>query len=515
MEQTDHFSLAPYFDILYRHRLSSICALAVGLALTMLAVVLLPSVYRSTTLVIIQPQEVPSAYVSAPVTSHIRDRLQALSQIALSRTRLEQLITQYGLYGALRNRGASMDQIVEYMRRHIHIDIPEDRSNSPDAQTASFTLSFEYSDAATAQRVTARLADLFIDEDLRQRASQATATTAFLDEQLAKALTSLNAKERAIEQFKDRYQGSLPQDLDINLKMLGDLQNQLQTDTEAFAALQERRSQLERDLARAHEDDVTIVSASGQRSSASPEAALSAKETELAELRAQYSDKHPDVVQVKAEIVALKALIKRHRGGGDKVDLMSPEEVEFSKEMDNADVEQRRLETEIPNLKQEIADYQQRITQTPAHEQQYAALTRDREVLDADYQNLKNKKLEAQISQNLEQRQEGERFQVLDPANLPLAPEAPDRKAVAMGGIVFTLGLAGGLPFALFFTDSSFKDPDELRRELGVAVAATIPELAEIEGTLPHRRALYQSLAISFACFCLGVGALLLYAMAI
>src|SRR5204862_5802601 len=109
--------------------------------------------------------------------------------------------------------------------------------------------------------------------------------------------------------------------------------------------------------------------------------------------------------------------------------------------------------------RRKIADYHQRVAATPAHEQQFAALTRDYNVLDADYQKLKNKKLEAQISQNLEQRQEGERFQVLDPANLPVAPEAPNRKALALGGVIFSLGLAGALPFALFFTDSTFKDP--------------------------------------------------------
>jgi polysaccharide chain length determinant protein (PEP-CTERM system associated) len=513
MDQTNHFSLAPYFDIIYRHRLSALCSLAVGLALTLLAAIMLPSVYRSVTLVMIQPQEVPSEYVSAPVTGHIRDRLQALSQIALSRTRLEQIITQLGLYGARRHRGASMDDIVEYMRRHIHIDIPEDRINPPEARTASFTLSFEYSDATTAQRVTAQLADLFIDEDLRERGRQATATTAFLDEQLTKSRASLDAKEREIKLFKDRYQGSLPQDLDINLKMLGDLQSQLQSDNEAFAALQEHRSQLQRDLARAREDRVTIISASGQRSSASPEAALSFKETELAVMQAESSEQHPDVVRVKAEIAALKTLIKR-RADGNGVESMSPEEAELSKDMDSADVDQRRLQTEMPSLKRKIDDYQQRITQTPAHEQQFTALTRDREVLDADYQKLKNKKLEAQISQNLEQRQEGERFQVLDPANLPVGPEAPDRKALAIGGVVFSLGLAGTLPFALFFTDSSFKDPDEVRQELALPVAATIPELTEIEDTIPRRRALYQSLAISSACFFLGVGALLFYARA-
>src|ERR1700740_1767590 len=128
MNETDHLSLAPYFDIIYRHRLSSVCTLVVGTTLTLFAAILLPGIYRSTTLVMIQPQEVPPEYVSAPVTGHIRDRLQGLSQIALSRTRLEQTITQFGLYATRRRRGEPMDDIVEYMRRHIGIDIPEYRN---------------------------------------------------------------------------------------------------------------------------------------------------------------------------------------------------------------------------------------------------------------------------------------------------------------------------------------------------------------------------------------------------
>jgi polysaccharide chain length determinant protein (PEP-CTERM system associated) len=510
-DQTRHFTLAPYFDIIYRHRLSSVCALAVGSALTLLAVTLLPSIYRSSTLVMIQPQEVPSAYVSAPVTGHIRDRLQALGQIALSRTRLKRIIAQFGLYDARRRRGASIEEIVEYMRRHIHVDVTEDPNNTPEKRTPSFTLSFEYSNAVTAQRVTAQLANLFIDEDLRQRRGQAAATTSFLNEQLAKASAALEDKGREIKIFKDRYQGSLPQDLEINLKMLGDLQIQFQKDNEALVALQQRHSQLQRDLAHAQEDQIAIISSTGQRSSASPEAALSLKETELAELQARNTELHPDVVRVKAEISALKSLIKS-RINTDGVSSRSPMEEELSKEIDSTEVDQQRLQTELPGLKQKIDDYQRRITQTPAHEQQFASLTRDYNGLDTDYHKLLDKKLEAQISQNLEQREEGERFQVIDPANLPLEPEAPDRKALAIGGLLFSLSLAGGLPFALFFTDSSFKDPDELRRELAVAAVTAVPKLPEIEGTIAGRRAIYPSLAISFGSFLLGAGALWLYA---
>jgi polysaccharide biosynthesis transport protein len=509
MNQFEHISLAPYVDIIYRHRVSALCVLMVGVALTIAASFMVPSIYRSTTLVMIQPQEVPSQYVSAPVTGHIRDRLQALSQIALSRTRLEEVITQYDLYHALRSRGTPIERVVDYMRKHIQLDILEDRNNLPDSRTDSFNLSYEYPDASIAQRVTGRLADLLINEDRRRRAVEAAATIAFLDEQLSHARVSLESKGREIKIFKDHHQGSLPQDLEINLKILGDLQTQLQSANETFAALQQRRSQLERDLVRAHEDKVTITSASGERSSASPEAALSLKQTELAELEAQESDQHPDVVRLKAETAALKAMIKHPKGG---VAGMSPIELELTKELDQTDVDQRRLQAEIPNLKRQISDYQKRIGETPAHEQQFANLSRDYNVIDDGYHKLLGKKLQAQIAQNLEQHDEGERFQVLDPANFPLSPEAPNRKGLVVGGLVLSLGLAAAVPFALFFTDSSFKDPDELRQVLGLSIAATIPALDEIENLQPARKTLYQSATLSSACFSLGLIALWLYA---
>ena len=84
----------------------------------------LPNVYRSETLILVVPQRVPESYVRSTVTARIEDRLQAISQQILSRTRLEQVVQDFNLYAEERADQELMEDIVERMRtRDIRIDI--------------------------------------------------------------------------------------------------------------------------------------------------------------------------------------------------------------------------------------------------------------------------------------------------------------------------------------------------------------------------------------------------------
>jgi len=105
------------------------------------------------------------------------------------------------------------------------------------------------------------------------------------------------------------------------------------------------------------------------------------------------------------------------------------------------------LRQEEQNLRRQISQYQKRIETSPLREQQVAQLTRDYENTKTSYEELLTKKLEAQMSENLEKRQQGEKFQILDPANFPERPFLPNRpKLLAIG---FVGGLGGGIGLAL------------------------------------------------------------------
>ncbi|HEY5599150.1 MAG TPA: GNVR domain-containing protein, partial [Candidatus Manganitrophaceae bacterium] len=96
-----------------------------------------------------------------------------------------------------------------------------------------------------------------------------------------------------------------------------------------------------------------------------------------------------------------------------------------------------------------------------------------------NYEVLLDKKLSAKISENLEKRQKGEQFRILDAANLPEKPFKPDRFKVGLAGLL--LGLGGGLALAFVREqfDSSIRKPEEVERVTSVPVLVSIPDFTE------------------------------------
>ena len=121
----------------------------------------LPNSYRSETMILVVPQRVPESYVKSAVTENIEDRLGAIREQILSRTRLEAIINDLNLYPDLR-RTFLMEDLIEQMRDDIAITVARDDS---------FRVSYVSSEPVTAMKVTERLAQLFIDQNLRPRAA--------------------------------------------------------------------------------------------------------------------------------------------------------------------------------------------------------------------------------------------------------------------------------------------------------------------------------------------------------
>src|SRR5581483_3597660 len=120
--------------------------------------------------------------------------------------------------------------------------------------------------------------------------------------------------------------------------------------------------------------------------------------------------------------------------------------------------------------------YSERVEKAPAREQELAILVRDYENTKKNYESILDKKLNAKISENLEKRQKGEQFRILDPANLPERPFKPQKVTILLAGILF--GIAGGVGLALLLEqlDSSVRKPEVLEQAISVPVLATIPD---------------------------------------
>lgn len=442
----------------------------------------LPKKYRSETLIMVVPQRVPDDYVKSTVSAPIEDRLSSISDQILSRSRLERIITDFDLYNKERAAGAVMEDVVRGMRTDITVKVEGKES---------FRVSYISGQPVTAQKVTERLASLFIEENLRDRENLAENTNQFLQSQLEDARARLLAHEKKLEAYNQRYSGELPTQLQGNLQAIQNGQMQLQSLEESTNRSRERRLLLERQLADAQ--TLPIAAPPPENASGAAEGSVpltTAQQLEnarsrLALFRLRYKPDHPDVKALERTIRELQAKLQAE---GDAPQQQAPKIVtpaeaarlkriqDLQGEITVIDHQIASNQVESERLKKDIASYQAKVDALPARQSDLVELTRDYATLQQSYAALLQKHEDAKIAANLERRQIGESFRVLDPAALPQRPyNSLMRLGAIAGGLGGGLVLGLGVIALLEFRDSSFKHEQDVVQVLSLPVLALIP----------------------------------------
>jgi polysaccharide chain length determinant protein (PEP-CTERM system associated) len=451
----------------------------------------LPDRYRSDSVIQVVPPRVPENLVRSTITSKIDERLPAISQQILSRTRLERVIQDFGLY-AQERKTTLMEDIVKAMRDDI---------NGPTiVKGDAFRISYVSNDPKMAMKVTERLASLFVEENLRDREVLAEGANQFLDSQLDDARRRLLEHEKKLEEFRRQYNGELPNQLGANVQAIQNTQNQIQALSESINRDRDRKILLERTLADANVEAVISTGSAGivapARGSAEAEGAplpaaaqLAAARRVLETMKLRYKDTHPDVMGVKrvirdlekqAEAEALQTPVSQ----ATEASRTSPAERLRQNRIRDINAEMAFLDKEIVR-KQELqkklqgtaGDLDRRVEATPTRESEMTALTRDYDTLQRLYTTLLSKSEDAKVAANLERRQIGEQFKVIDAARLPGQPFSPNR--VQINSIGVGVGLLIGLALIGFieYSSNSFRTDEEVLSVLALPVLATVPAI--------------------------------------
>lgn len=479
MEPLEQLDLYKIWRIAWRRKWLILLPMVLVPVGTALWVRTLPDLYRAHTLILVQPQKVPPAYVKPTVTIGVEERLRTIREQVMSRTVLERIIKEYNLYPEERRR-LFMEQVVEMMRRRIEVKV---------RGRQAFEIAFVDRDPRTAMLVANRLASLFIEENLRLREERAEGTTQFLERQLAEVRQTLRAQEKAISEFRMRHLGSLPDQLQANLTALKNLQTELQTVTQALQAAKDREAAIRAQLAQleqaAAQRRTPEVEGNGQGTAAPelpPDERLQALKERLQQLLTRYTEKHPDVIALKLEIERLER--EQAQAARAEPETVAPEEplgfsfaAELEAQLAEVKAEVETLSARERELRRRIALYRRRIEETPRVEQQLKDLSRDYETTLRNYQSLLDKILQARIAANLEQQQKGEQFNVLDPARIPQRPFKPNRPRIVLLGCLLGVALGGGLGFLAEYLDHSFHSEEELAAFAGVPVLAAVPHI--------------------------------------
>jgi len=487
MEKLETIKIGYYLRLVSKHRWLLIIPFCIAMVAGMYFAVTLSKIYEARTLILVVPQRVPSNYVRSIVTTDIDARIKTISQEILSRSNMEKFIEKYGLFSDPKYDGMFLEDMVESLRKRINV-----RVNKRDA----FSITFKGSHPKTVMKITNDLAGSFIQGNIRVRESQAIGTSEFLADELQTMKNRLEEVEQNLREYRRQYMGELPEQLDANLRILERLQMQL---SEREVALRDEKSRLitlegqitvNRQILM-ESGGVVSVSDNGEGSS------LAQLKAQLAGLQSNYTDRHPDVVKLKSQIADLESKYQSgelkssgapqsNSSGDPAVRLVSSTITELLRQRVEVTGEIKNIGMDMAKIKRQLTDYQVRVERTPQREQELMTLNRDYNNMRESYTSLLNRKLEAEISVNMEKKQKGEQFRIVDHAVLPQKPVSPDARKLFLLSVAASLGFGAGLIFLLDFLNTSLKQPKDLETEFGLSVLASIPKVYHRNDKIKH-----------------------------
>ncbi|MGH9322532.1 MAG: GumC family protein [Vicinamibacteria bacterium] len=470
--------LAEYLEIPLRYPYHVILPFIGVVWIALIALVVLPKKYQSSTLIMLESDRASAAMD----TDRLGERLGTIKQEIESRTRLEQVLEELKPFAAY-GESPLYWQVAE-MRRATHI-----RVQGNDA----FSIEFVHRDPEMAMKVTNRLASLFIENTGKLREAAVQEARGFTQSSLSESKKILDQAGVAVRQFKEKYMGALPEQLETNLATLTRHQLEKQTMEASIQAAENRREFLLNAMVN-HKLPSSL-------STENTKTLLELKQA-LAALRQRYTEQHPDIQALVARIDAIESSAgddgKERREAaanasapGSATDGASSAAATMLETMDLSDPASYALYTNLEKVNHEIhtlsgaksqldariALLQSRVEITPRIEAELFALEKDYALSRENYELMRRKNLEAEMAQRLEEHWKADLFRILDPAHVPERAISPNGLLFLAAGLFFG-ALAGIITAAVAdYLDQSVKNVRQLESLVPLPVLATIPHV--------------------------------------
>jgi polysaccharide chain length determinant protein (PEP-CTERM system associated) len=456
-----------------------VASILIGLAL----VRWLPKEYTSTTtLGVVAPMVSPSLVnQSTPLDN--QERLRAMSQQLTSVPILARVAKEEGL-----GSGSPTDPEVGRLRAAISVAVPDPVAiTSEPRRFDTFLVSYADADPARAQRVSNRLASVFVDESSRTREEHAEDTSVFIATQLRAAQARLADLEGQLRTSKEAYMGRLPEQTQANLQTLNGLRQQLDSNAITLRGEQDRLTVLEQQMDAVKQGrggSVIIPRGNGADDVATPETRVLSLQRELATARSIYTDKHPEVQRLQEELATARrdAASDLAKPEADRVAQLQldPAYRQLSAEREASRLRVRELQRANADTQKQIGLYQQRVEAAPMVEQQLAGVQRDYDLAKQQYDDLSSKLHSAMIAESVERNRSGEQFTVLYPASFPSEPTKPVPLRVMLVSILAGVCLGAALALGREYLDRSVHDVRDLKDDFDVPILGEVARIQHV-----------------------------------
>lgn len=469
-----------YLSVLQRRKWWFINSVAGCLLVGALVALFMPADYESKSSIAVAAPRLSPDLLKGVSSLDATERQRAISQHLLSPAVLERVVREEQL-----NTKRSTEEMVPWLHRRIQVKVPNPIGTttriSPDRGIDSFDVIVTDTSPERTQRITNRLADVFVQENSRQTTQRAENTVEVLGQQLRASQERLNQIEEQLREKKEKYMGRLPGQVDANLQTANGLRNQLESVSTQLSMESNQLLLLETQIEQMRQGTGSAALTS------SAAAAIQTAQGRINQLNQQlqagralgYTDKHPEIEYLRKEIAQSRADLnsaKQDGPGGRAALNADPVYSQKVAERDALKARINSLRRAETSIRGEIASYQRKVEAAPMVEQEMAGLLREQQNETGRYNDLKGKYDSARLQGDIARQEGGERFSILYRASSPRQVSAePLRIMLISLGIGLMLGSV--LLVGREFMDRSVHDARALQSEFELPVLGEIPTI--------------------------------------
>ncbi len=480
-------SFSDYLSIVRRRIPYLVGIFVLVLLITIVVAFSITPIYRSSGTIMVESQPVSENIVPSTIKMQLDERINVINQRVMTRDNLLRIADKYDLFkesmGSL-----TTSEMIEKLKDRILIEpVSSNEGYSRQGQpTVAFTISFEDRQPDVALQVTNDLVKLFLDWNVRLRTEGAEETTTFLTQESERLKNEVDRLETQISSFKQMHQEALPEQLTLRMSMMARAENDLREVERDYRSTKEELRSLE----------VELAAAKRGIGSENTTQTLPALKAEYTRLSAIYTDAHPDIKAIKRKIDALEHISSSPESAITSTGSLSVYRIQAKIDSDNARLSSLAQQRNM--LQAKISENERAMIQTPKVEQGLDVLIRDRDSAQRKYEEIRSKKMNAQIAQNLESENKSERFSLLEPPLLPEKPFKPNRLKILLMGIFLAIFSAGGVVMVLETIDNRIRGTEALTHVLGHRPLVVIPYIPVIE-EFEHQQLVLKMSAIAGA----------------